>query len=230
MAMDGTSGKKRASDRRRTPEKTTAAEKKIAEQEERIRELEEKIRKLEAATAEEESEGTAEGTAASVLGQLGGMFPGLDGLIRGLEKSEAFQERLRAIDEEIEARLKSEPLKRVEVGGTMSSLRSRPTGRPMGRRAAPGRRQAPVPEPKVPTVQEPPADVFDEETHLKVVAELPGIEEEDIEIDLNGGRLVISANTPAHKYRKEIVLPRAPDGKVERLYRNGILELTLWKE
>lgn len=230
MAMDGTSGKKRASDRRRTPEKTTAAEKKIAEQEERIRELEEKIRRLEAATAEEESEGTAEGTAASVLGQLGGMFPGLDGLIRGLEKSEAFQERLRAIDEEIEARLRSEPLKRVEVGGTMSSLRSRPTGRPMGRRAAPGRRQAPVPEPKVPTVQEPPADVFDEETHLKVVAELPGIEEEDIEIDLNGARLVISANTPAHKYRKEIVLPRAPDGKVERLYRNGILELTLWKE
>lgn len=230
MAMDGTSGKKRASDRRRTPEKTTAAEKKIAEQEERIRELEEKIRRLEAATAEEESEGTAEGTAASVLGQLGGMFPGLDGLIRGLEKSEAFQERLRAIDGEIEARLRSEPLKRVEVGGTMSSLRSRPTGRPMGRRAAPGRRQAPVPEPKVPTVQEPPADVFDEETHLKVVAELPGIEEEDIEIDLNGARLVISANTPAHKYRKEIVLPRAPDGKVERLYRNGILELTLWKE
>ena len=228
--MEGTSGKRKASDRRRTAEEKTAAEKKIAEQEKRIRQLEEKIRGLEAATAEEESEGTAEGTAASVLGQLGGMFPGLDGLIRGLEKSEAFQERLRAIDDEIEARLRSEPLKRVEVGGTMSSLRSRPTGRPMGRRAAPVRRQPAVPEPKVATVQEPPADIFDEETYLKVIAELPGIEEEDVEIDLNGTRLVISADTPAHKYRKEIVLPCAPAGKVERLYRNGILEITLWRE
>ncbi len=222
--MEGTSGKKRTSDRKRVDEK------KVAEQEERIRELEEKIRGLEEATAEEEPEGSAEGTAASVLGQLGGMFPGLDGLIRGLEKSKAFQERLRAIDGEIEARLRSEPLKRVEVGGTMSSLRSHPTGRPMGRRAAPVARRAPVPEPKVPTVQEPPADVFDEETHLKVIAELPGIEEEDIEIDLNGARLLISVDTPAHKYHKEIVLPCTPDGKVERLYRNGILELTLWKE
>ncbi len=228
--MEGTSGKKRASDRRRTAEHKTVAEKKFAEQEERIRELEEKIRRLEAATAEEESEGSAEGTAASILGQLSGMLPGLDSLISGLEKSEAFQERLRAIDEEIEARLRSEPLKRVEVGGTMSSLRSRPTGRPMGRRAVPVTRQAPVPEPKVATVQEPPADVFDEEAHLKVVAELPGIEEEDIEIDLHGAHLVISASTPAHKYHKEIVLPCAPEGKVERLYRNGILELTLWKE
>lgn len=228
--MQKMSEKERASGRRRAAEEKKAAERRIAEQEERIRELEEKIRRLEAATAEEESEDSAEGTAASVLGQLGGMFPGLDGLIRGLEKSEAFQERLRAIDEEIEARLRSEPLKRVDVGGTMSSLRSRPTGRPMGRRAAPVRRQAPVPEPKVATVQEPPADIFDEETHLKVVAELPGIEEEDIEIDLHGAHLLISASTPAHKYRKEIVLPCAPDGKVERLYRNGILELTLWKE
>lgn len=228
--MDGTSGKKRASDRRRTPEKETAAEKKIAEQEERIRELEEKIRRLEAATAEEESQGSAEGTAASVLKDLGGMFPGLDRLIQGLERSEAFRERLRAIDEEIEARLRGEPLKRVEVGGTVSSLRSRPAVRPMGRRATPGRRQAPVPEREEVVSKEPPVDVFDEGTHLKLVAELPGIEEEDIEIDLHGARLVISASTPAHKYHKEVALPCTPEGKVERLYRNGILELTLWKE
>jgi HSP20 family protein len=228
--MESTGAKRKAGNRRRTTENKAATEEKIAEQEERIRELEEKIRRLEQAIAEEESEGSAQGTAASVLGQLGGMFPGLDRLIQGLEKSEAFRERLKAIDEEIEARLRSEPLKRVEVGGTMSSLRSRPTGRPMGRRATPVRRQAPVPEPKVATVQEPPADIFDEETHLKVVAELPGIEEEDIEINLNGARLLISTNTPAHKYRKELVLPCAPEGSVERLYRNGILELTLWKE
>jgi HSP20 family molecular chaperone IbpA len=228
--MQKMSEKERASGRRRTAESKTAAEKKIAEQEEKIRELEEKVRRLEQAIAEEESEGSGQGTAASVLGQLGGMFPGLDRLIQGLEKSEAFRDRLKAIDEEIEARLRSEPLKRVEEGDRSSSLQTRSSGRTVARRSPPGKRPAPIAEQEEIVSKEPPVDVFDEETHLKVVAELPGIEEEDIEIDLHGARLVISANTPAHRCHREIVLPCAPQGKVERLYRNGILELTLWKE
>ena len=222
--MQDTGGKKKGGEKKR------AAEKKMAEQEERIRELEEKIRRLKAVTAEEESEGTAEGTAASVLRELGGVFPGLDRLIQGLEKSEAFRERLRAIDAELEARLGSEPLKRVEEEDRWPSLQSRSSGRAVDRRPPPARRQAPVAERQEVASKEPPVDVFDEETHLKVVAELPGIEEEDVEIDLHGARLVVSANTPAHKYHKETVLPCAPEGRVERLYRNGILELTLWKE
>ena len=55
-------------------------------------------------------------------------------------------------------------------------------------------------------------------------------QEKDIKADLTGARMVISAETLAHKYHKEIALPSAPRGNVERLYRNGILELTLWKE
>jgi HSP20 family protein len=222
--MPETSRKNKGGDKKR------AAEEKIAQQEERIRELEEKLRRLEAATAEDESEGTTEGTAAGVLRELGGVFPGLDRLIQGLEKSDAFRERLRAIDTELEARLRTEPLKRVEGGVSWSSLQSSPSGTTSVRKPPPARRRPP-PAPREEVVsKEPPVDVFDEETHLKVVAELPGIEEEDIEIDLHGARLIVSANTPAHKYRKEIALPCAPEGKVERLYRNGILELTLWKE
>lgn len=223
-AMQETGAKKKAGGKKRT------AEEKIAEQEERIRELEEKIRGLETVTAEEESEGTAEGTAASVLRELGGVFPGLDRLVQGLEKSDAFRERLRAIDAELEARLRSEPLKRVEEGDRWSSFQTSPSGRTMVRKPSQAKRRPPITEREEAVSKEPPVDVFDEETHLKVVAELPGIEEEDVEIDLHGARLVISTSTSAHKYRKEIVLPCTPQGKVERLYRNGILELTLWKE
>ena len=211
-------------------QKARAAEKKAAEQEKRIRQLEEKLRRFEAPTAEDEPEGTGEGAAASVLRELGGVFPGLDRLIQGLEKSDAFRERLRAIDTELEARLRSEPLKRVEGGVSWSSLQASPSGGTMVRKPPPARRRPP-PAPREEVVsKEPPVDVFDEETHVKVVAELPGIEEEDVEIDLHGARLIVSASTPAHKYRKEIALPCAPEGKVERLYRNGVLELTLWKE
>ena len=206
-------------------ERRKTAAQKIAEQEAKVRELKENIARLEA-----EKGKPPEGTAAGVLKGLGGMFPGLDRLLEAAGTSEAFQERLKAIDEELEARLRGEPLKRVEVHGGVSSIPRRPRGRPMGRRPTSGRRQAPVLEPEVPTVEEPPADVFDEGTHLKVVAELPGVEEKDIKADLTGARLVISAETLAHKYHKEIALPCAPQGKVERLYRNGVLELTLWKE
>ncbi|MDO8692071.1 MAG: hypothetical protein Q7R39_19035, partial [Dehalococcoidia bacterium] len=146
---------------------------KIAEREERIRELEEKIARLEGKAGQ-----APEGTAAGVLKGLGGMFPGLDRLLEAAGTSEAFQERLKAIDEELEARLRNEPLARMEVHGGVSSIPSRPRGRPMGRRAA-GRRRAPA-EPEPLAVEEPPADVFDEGTHLKVVAELPGVEEKDI--------------------------------------------------
>lgn len=216
--------------KRKGGEKKRAAEEKIAEREDRIRELEEKIRKLEGATAEEECEGTAEGAAATVLKGLGSLLPGLDRLITGLEKSEAFQERLKAIDAELEARLRSEPLKRIEEGDRGPSFQTHPSARTVARKPPPPKRHTLVAERGGVVPQEPPVDIFDEETHLKVVAELPGIEEEDIEIDLHGARLVISADTPAHKYHKEIVLPCAPEGKVERVYRNGILELTLWKE
>ncbi len=212
-------------EKRRERERKQADQERIAEQEARIRELEEKIARLEAERGK-----SPEGTAAGVLKGLGGMFPGLDRLLEAVGGSEAFQERLKAIDEELETRLRSEPLKRVEVGGGLSSLRSRPIGRPMGRRAPPAKRRAPAPEPEVPTVEEPPADVFDEGAYLKVVAELPGVEEKDIKTDLAGDRLVISVDTLAHKHHKEITLPSVPKGKVETLYRNGILEVTLWKE
>src|SRR3990172_6747691 len=102
---------------------------KIAEQEAKVRELKENIARLEA-----EKGKPPEGTAAGVLKGLGGMFPGLDRLLEAAGKSEAFQERLKAIDEELEARLRNEPLERVEVHGGVSSIPGRPRGRPMGRR------------------------------------------------------------------------------------------------
>ncbi len=197
---------------------------KIAEQEARIREMEEKIASLEAERGK-----PTEGTAAGVLKGLGGIFPGLDRLLEAVGKTEAFQERMKAIDAELEARLRNEPRKRVELlHGGVSSIPGRPRGRPMGRRPA-ERRRAPA-EPEPPAVEEPPADIFDEGAYLKVVVELPGVQEKDVKADLTGSRLVISAETLAHKYHKEIALPCAPEGKVESLYRNGILELTLWKE
>jgi len=185
---------------------------------------EEKIKSL-----EEEKGEVSEGTAASILKGLGGIIPGLSGLLKGLEKSEAFRERLGAIDKEIETRLKSEPLKRTE-GGVPSfqsglSRGTMPRSIPRAKRQATARVKQ-----EVVASKEPPVDVFDEETHLRILAELPGIEEKDIKVTLKEAHLVISTDTPTHKYYKEIILPYAPKGQVDKSYHKGVLELTLQKE
>jgi HSP20 family molecular chaperone IbpA len=193
-------------------------------QEEKIRQLEEKLKRL-----EEEKGEVAEGTAAGILKGVGGIIPGLDGLLKGLEKSEAFRERLKAIDKEVEIRLSSQPLKRTEEGvSSFPSDRSRrtvPKNIPCSKRqtTAQARRE-------VIASREPPVDVFDEGTHFRVLTELPGVEEKDIKVILNEAKLIISSDTPSHKYYKEIILPYAPKGRMDRSYRNGVLELTLEKE
>jgi len=199
-------------------------ENKSGEQEKKIKELEEKLKRLEEGKGE-----ASEGTAASILKGLGGIIPGLGGLVKGLEKSEAFRERLGAIDKEIETRLRSEPLKRT--GGGVPSFQSGLSPGTIPRSIPRTKRQAaPQVKREVAASKEPPVDVFDEETHLRVLAELPGVEEKDIKVTLRETQLIISTDTPTHKYYKEITLPCAPSGQVDKLYRNGVLELTLQKE
>jgi HSP20 family protein len=71
-------------------------------------------------------------------------------------------------------------------------------------------------------------DVFEEDGHVQVVAELPGIGAEDVELELHGDVLSIQAARGDKKYRKEVLLPRSfdPDGMQHNCH-NGILEVTL---
>jgi len=77
-------------------------------------------------------------------------------------------------------------------------------------------------------VTEPMVDVFDEQDHLKVVAELPGIADEDVKLELDEDILLLRAERGEKKYRKEILLPRVCDpNKLAYSCRNGILEIRL---
>ena len=84
--------------------------------------------------------------------------------------------------------------------------------------------------PKVEAQREPITDVFDEGPEVKVYAEMPGVAESDIKLDLKGDILDITANNNSRKYHKEILLPTAV--KPETLfstYKNGILEVRIGK-
>lgn len=78
--------------------------------------------------------------------------------------------------------------------------------------------------------REPLTDVFDEEYEVLVIAEIPGVHEERITVDLKGDILEISAAGKNRIYRKEVLLP----GQVKKetlayTYKNGILEIKIKK-
>ena len=84
--------------------------------------------------------------------------------------------------------------------------------------------------PVVSDTREPLVDVFDEGDEVLVVAEVPGVQEKDIRLDLAGDVLTLSATGPKRKYEKEVLLPAAVEPEARRQsYQNGYLELRLAK-
>ncbi|MHC1760077.1 MAG: Hsp20/alpha crystallin family protein [Negativicutes bacterium] len=85
--------------------------------------------------------------------------------------------------------------------------------------------------PIIEDVREPIVDVFVEDAQILVVAELPGVEENEINIELKGDILVVSAtakSVPGRKYAKEILLEVPVQTEtIEKHYRNGILEVKI---
>ena len=87
--------------------------------------------------------------------------------------------------------------------------------------------------PQGPTVEEerePITDVFDEKEEVRVYAEMPGVNEEDIKLDLKGDILDISAQSGDKKYHKEILIPaNLKSNTLTSSYKNGILEIRIEK-
>lgn len=82
-------------------------------------------------------------------------------------------------------------------------------------------------------VREPFVDVFYEKEdgeYVKVMADIPGVEEKDIKINIEGKKLTLSAETLRRKYHKDIELDYPVESEFKTNYRNGILEVTLTKK
>ncbi|NIO22879.1 MAG: Hsp20 family protein [Nitrososphaeria archaeon] len=104
-----------------------------------------------------------------------------------------------------------------EFGNVKSSRRPTAFGRHRSRWEVKGER-------------EPLVDTIVEDDTIKVVAEVPGVEKEDINIECVENTLTIAVDTEKRKYHKVIALPSEVDTeKVKASYRNGVLEITLTK-
>lgn len=84
--------------------------------------------------------------------------------------------------------------------------------------------------PVVEEVREPLYDIFEEEGTIQVIAELPGVHEDKIKVEVKGDILNISAENDKRKYSKELLLSsQVKEETMVKSYQNGILEIKLEK-
>jgi len=154
---------------------------------------------------------------------LGGLFKGLENLIDLAAKVKEAGGEIRK-----EGELDFSHLKEGMKGVFGVTIRTAEGGKPV---VEPFGNIKKTPQgPKIEEEREPIADVFDEKDEIRVYAEMPGINEADIKLELKDDVLDISAESNGRKYRKEILLPMKV--KAENLifsYKNGILEVKIKK-
>jgi len=183
---------------------------------EKIARLEKRIEELEKGSHKDIQ---VEGMVQNVVSQF---IPGLGGIIKSLEQSSPeFRQRIADTDAEIKHRIdvgwSSKPVVDYHVS-------TRPLGHGPGhgaRRAAPRTESVKMPE-SAPHRQ-PIVDVMEGKDGITIIAELPGVSEEDLLMNLEGETLEITAG----HFSKKIVMPRQAKSIIEKSFKNGILHLKL---
>ncbi len=76
--------------------------------------------------------------------------------------------------------------------------------------------------------REPLIDVIPSDEEVRIVAELPGVEKSDINLNVFEDTMSISVDTPSRKFRKELDLPQTVDpDSTKASYKNGVLEVII---
>ena len=71
-------------------------------------------------------------------------------------------------------------------------------------------------------------DVYEEDGRLRLVADLPGVDKDGIDLKCDGKTLTISAASPRREYDERIQLPtRVDEHSASASFNNGILQVTV---
>ena len=155
---------------------------------------------------------------------------GLGGLLGGIEKLVDLAQKLQESGGEIkkEGTIDLSNLKEGMKGVFGFSVKSMAGGKPIVEHF--GNIKKTPKGPKVAEEREPITDVFDETEEIKIYAEMPGVNEEGISVDLKGDILEIKAVNTDRQYHKEILLPaKVTPETLVKSYKNGILEVIIRK-
>jgi HSP20 family protein len=153
------------------------------------------------------------------------------------EMAEAFREMENQLPENMyhERRLPDGSVRR-EYGPFVYgySVKIGPDGRPIIREFGnmkPNVRREGEPPLNLQDRREPLVDIIEDDDVIKVVAELPGVEKEDIKLYADSNGLTINVDNPQKKYYKELEFPTLVDESTAKsTYKNGVLETTFKKK
>lgn len=155
---------------------------------------------------------------------------GLGGIFKGIEKLVDLAAELKKKGGEVnkEGEIDLSHLKEGMKGVFGFSIKSAVGGKPVVESF--GNIKKTPKGPKIEEEREPITDVFDEKGEVVVMAEMPGIREEGISVDLKGDILAIKGANRHRNYYKEVLLPAKvkPDTLTSN-YKNGVLEVRIKK-
>lgn len=84
----------------------------------------------------------------------------------------------------------------------------------------------PETEEEASTVRRPPVDIYEEDHRVRVVAEMPGVGKEDLDLTVEENALVLSAETGRRRYWRAVSLPGpVTTGEYSVRTENGLVEL-----
>jgi len=88
--------------------------------------------------------------------------------------------------------------------------------------------KSPDGEPVISDEREPLTDIIEGDEDVAVTVEMPGVEKEDIDLNVTGDTLEITVDTPARKYHKRLDLPCGVKPKTTKAtYKNGVLDVVM---
>ena len=156
-------------------------------------------------------------------GFLGGLFGGIEKIIELAEKAEKAGGELRK-----EGGFRGGSKERPMAGVYGFSIRTG-LGKERSRIQTFGNIKRTKQGPRVVETREPLVDVFDEKDSIRVIAELPGVQENEIKLEVKGDILNLET-IGEKKYAKEILLPvKVNAASKETSFKNGILEVKFKK-
>ena len=166
--------------------------------------------------------------------RFGSWFPDIDEMMRDVEKM--MQEAFRNVEQQVPRNLVKE--RKLDDGSVVRetgpivygySVKIGPDGKPVVRKF--GNIDAfsnvlggglTVKEEREPLV-----DVIKGPDDLRVVAEVPGVNKEDLRLTADENMLTIESITGQPRYHKKVELPEMVDPKTAKsIYKNGILEVS----
>jgi len=88
--------------------------------------------------------------------------------------------------------------------------------------------KTPTGEPQISEEREPLTDIIEGDDDVAVTVEIPGVEKNDVDLNVQNDNLEIKVNTPQRKYHKTLELPCDVIPKTTKAtYKNGILDIVI---